>query len=71
MKTLDIICKSISKDINKDYDTIKKIAMYQFQIVKDTMKDTKCTKDILLNNLMRFKLKTRYKNNKTLQYTTK
>ena len=32
------------------------------------MKDPTNTNDILLNQLFKFKLKTRYKNNKTLKY---
>lgn len=32
------------------------------------MKDPANTNDILLNQLFKFKLKTRYKNNKTLKY---
>ena len=32
------------------------------------MKDVDFTDDILINNLFKFKLKTRYKNNKSLKY---
>jgi hypothetical protein len=35
------------------------------------MKDDLDTKDILFNKLFKFKLKRRYKENKTKEYTTK
>lgn len=35
------------------------------------MKDPEDTHDILINKLIKFKLKTRYKNNKRLKYVTK
>ena len=35
------------------------------------MKDSEDIRDILINKLFKFKLKTRYKNNKQLKYTAK
>ena len=42
--------------------------MFQFRQIVDKMKDLDNTEDILLNKLFKFKLKTRYKNNKSLKY---
>lgn len=59
--TTDAICKALSKELNEDYETIKKVVDYQFYIIKQIMQDSDNEKDILLNNLMRFKLKTKFK----------
>lgn len=42
--------------------------MFQFKDIVDKMKDLDFNYDILLNELFKFKLKHRYKNNKTLKY---
>lgn len=39
--------------------------MHQFQFVVDVMKDQDDTRDVLINKLFRFKLKNRFKDNKT------
>ena len=42
--------------------------MFQFKDIVDKMKDLDFNYDILLNELFKFKLKRRHKNNKTLKY---
>lgn len=65
---IDKACKQLAKDLNEDIDTVHDIVMFQFRQIVDKMKDLDNTEDILLNKLFKFKLKTRYKNNKSLKY---
>ena len=71
MVTIYDICKQIAKDTNRDYDEICRIARYEFAITKNIMKSDNNYKDILFNNFIRFKLKSRFQNNKTQKYTSK
>ena len=65
---IDKACKQLAKDLDEDIDTVHDIVMFQFRQIVDKMKDLDNTEDILLNKLFKFKLKTRYKNNKSLKY---
>ena len=65
---IDKACKQLAKDLNEDVDTVHDIVMFQFRQIVEKMKDLDNTEDILLNKLFKFKLKTRYKNNKSLKY---
>ena len=65
---IDKACKQLAKDLNEDIDIVHDIVMFQFRQIVDKMKDLDNTEDILLNKLFKFKLKTRYKNNKSLKY---
>lgn len=65
---IDKACKQLAKDLNEDVDTVHNIVMFQFRQIVEKMKDLDNTEDILLNKLVKFKLKTRYKNNKSLKY---
>lgn len=55
------ICKEVSKNINEDFGLVYKIAMFQFQFIKDIIQDENDKKDILINKLFRFKLKNKFK----------
>ena len=65
---IDKACKQLAKDLNEDVDTVHNIVIFQFRQIVEKMKDPDNTEDILLNKLFKFKLKTRYKNNKSLKY---
>ena len=65
---IDKACKQLAKDLNEVVDTVHNIVMFQFRQIVEKMKDLDNTEDILLNKLFKFKLKTRYKNNKSLKY---
>lgn len=67
---IDKVCKQLAKELNEDPEIVHQIVMFQFQQIVEKMKDLNNTKDILLNQLFKFKLKTRYKNNKSLKYCT-
>ena len=69
MMDFDKICRLVSKDLNEDLDVVNKIVMFQFKQIVESMKNIDDTRDILINRLFKFKLKTRYKNNKSLKYT--
>lgn len=66
--TLNDICKKVSKDLNEDLDLVTKIGKFQFKFITDVMKDDTDIHDILINKLIKFKLKKRYKENKQLKY---
>ena len=66
--TIDRICKQVAKELNEDVNTVHQIIKFQFEQIVQKMKDIDFTDDILINNLFKFKLKTRYKNNKSLKY---
>lgn len=65
----DKICKNISQQFGEDYDTVHKIAMWQFYFTTEVMKHTTDVHDILFNKLFKFKLKTRFKLNKQNKYS--
>lgn len=68
--TLNDICKKVSKDLNEDLDLVTEIGKFQFKFITDVMKDDTDIHDILINKLIKFKLKKRYKENKQLKYKT-
>lgn len=66
--TLNDICKKVSKNLNEDLDLVTEIGKFQFKFITDVMKDNTDIHDILINKLIKFKLKKRYKENKQLKY---
>lgn len=71
MTDFNKLVKQVSQELNEDKDLVEQICKYQFKFIKNVMQDPEDTHDILINKLIKFKLKTRYKNNKRLKYTTK
>lgn len=69
--TFEEIIKLISSNTKIDYNTVNEVVKFHFKQVKNIMKDEDDIRDILFNNLFKFKLKTRYKNNKRLNYISK
>lgn len=68
---LNNVCRKISKDLNLDFDIVRDVVMYQFRYTVNIMKDPEDTRDILFNKLFKFKLKSRFKENKSLKYNSK
>lgn len=68
---IDKVCKDISKELNIDFNIVRKIVMYEFKFIVDTMKNNNDTRDILINKLFKFKLKSRFKEDKNTKYTSK
>lgn len=62
------IAKTVSDRTEIDRQLVEDICKFSFLFVTDVMKDEQDTHDILFNKLFKFKLKTRYKQNKTNPY---
>ena len=71
MIELDKIIRDVSKRLNLDKELVATVCKHSFQSVVETMKDEEDTRDILFNRLFKFKLKRRYKEDKTKQYSSK
>ena len=69
MTDIDVICRQISKTLNEDLSFVKNVVTSQFLFITNVMKDDDDTKDILINKLVRFKLKDRFKKNKERNYS--
>lgn len=68
---LDKVCKQISKELNEDYEVVKHIVQYEFLYTKNVIQNPTDTRDILFNKLFKFKLKSRFKEDKTKNYSPK
>lgn len=68
MITLDDVIKQVSKNLNVDREIVNAVCKHVFQQTVDIMKSDN-TSDILFNEAFKFKLKRRFKEDKTRQYT--
>lgn len=68
MTDIDKICKSISKELNIDYEIVHDVCMEVFKFTQNVMMDETDTHNILLNKLFTFKLKNRFKNDKRILF---
>lgn len=68
MKTLDDVTKEVSKRLKVDRDIVDTVCKHVFGVAVDTMKSDN-TQDILFNTLFKFKLKTRFKEDKQRKYS--
>lgn len=66
---LDKTCRQLAKELNEDYDIIHNIVMFEWRFTKKVMQDPEDTRDILFNKLFKFKLKPRFKVNKSKYYS--
>lgn len=66
---LDKTCRSIAKELGYDYELVRQIVMYEFEFTTKIMKDPEDYREILFNKLFKFKLKPRFKDNKTKNYS--
>lgn len=71
MIELDQVIKEVSKRTNIDREIVEVVCKHPFLQTVELMKDENDTRDILFNQLFKFKLKRRYKENKSKEYTTK
>lgn len=69
MITLDDVVKEVSKNLNLDRDLVATICKHPFLQTVELMKSPDVTSDILFNELFKFKLKKRYKEDKQRQYS--
>jgi hypothetical protein len=68
---IERVIKDVSKNLNVDKEIVGTVCKHAFQSVVDTMKSDDDTRDILFNQAFKFKLKRRYKEDKTKQYSSK
>ena len=67
MIDIENVIDEVYKNLNLDRETVSIVCKHVFIDTVDIMKSDD-TKDILFNKLFKFKLKTRFKNNKKQQY---
>lgn len=68
MITIDDVIKQVSKNLNVDKDIVNIVCKHVFQQTVDIMKSDD-TSDILFNEMFKFKLKRRFKEDKNRQYS--
>ena len=71
MIEIDNIIKQVSKNLNIDKEIVDLVCKHPFKYTVEVMKDTEDYRDILFNQLFKFKLKRRHKEDKTKQYSSK
>lgn len=71
MIDIEVVIKEVSKRLNLDRDLVATVCKHPFMQTVELMKSPDVTSDILFNELFKFKLKKRYKENKTKQYSSK
>lgn len=69
MLTIDTVIKEVSKRTGIDQEIVSIVCKHPFLSIVDIMKDDTEYRDILLNGFIKFKLKRRYKEDKTKPYT--
>jgi hypothetical protein len=67
---IEQVIKEVSKRTGIDKETVEVVCKHPFIQTVELMKDDKASQDILFNQLFKFKLKRRYKENKSKGYTT-
>ncbi len=67
MIDINNVIKEVSNKLNIDEQIVDVVCKHPFKQTVDLMKGDD-TKDILFNTLFKFKLKTRFKNNKKQKY---
>ena len=68
---IDKVCRKIANKNQMDLEEVKQIVLYQFYFTKQVMQDPDDIHDILFNKLFRFKLKSRFKENKQNKLSSK
>ena len=68
MIALEDVIKQVSKNLNVDKEIVSQVCKHVFDETVRIMKSDD-TSDILFNKLFKFKLKRRFKENKTRPYT--
>lgn len=71
MTDIEQVIREVAARTGVEKETVETICKHVFQYTVSTMKDEFDTKDILFNQLFKFKLKRRYKQNKANEYSSK
>lgn len=69
MIDIDRVIKEVSAETGMSVELVDTICKHVFKYTVEVMKDETDYHDILFNTLFKFKLKPRFKNNKTKQYS--
>lgn len=71
MIDLDQVIKQVAKRLDVDKDIVNTVCKHAFKETVEIMKSEDDCRDILFNQLFKFKLKRRYKENKNQKYSSK
>lgn len=71
MIDIEQVIKEVAKRTNIDRDVVETVCKHVFKSTVDIMKNETDVKDILFNQLFKFKLKRRFKENKQIPYSSK
>ena len=71
MIEIDDVIRAVSKNTGVDKDIVATICKHPFNCTVEIMKDDTDVRDILFNQLFKFKLKRRFKENKSQKYSSK
>lgn len=71
MINIDQVIKEVSKRTKVDKEIVDTICKHVFRFTIDVMKDPDDYHEILFSKLFKFKLKTRFKDDKTKPYSPK
>ena len=71
MIDIDDVIKEVSKNTGVDKELVATICKHPFDYTVKVMKNTDDIRDILFNQLFKFKLKRRFKENKNQKYCSK
>lgn len=71
MKDLTYVIKEVSKRTGADIELVDQICKHVFRFTVDIMKDENDYHEVLFAKLFKFKLKSRFKEDKTKQYSPK
>lgn len=71
MIEIDQVIKEVSKQTGIEQEIVSAVCKHIFAETVNIMKDDDNTLDILFNNLFKFKLKRRYKEQKQQKYSSK
>lgn len=69
MIDIDQIIKEVSKRTKIDVNIVDVVCKHPFRYTVEVMKDANDYHEVLFNGLLKFKLKNRFKDNKTKQYS--
>ena len=71
MKDLAYVIKEVSKRTGADIELVDQICKHVFRFTTDVMKDENDYHEVLFSKLFKFKLKGRFKEDKTKNYSPK
>ena len=71
MIDLNEVIKEVSGRLNLDRDLVAAVCKHPFIVTVETMKSDDDCRDIMFNKLFKFKLKRRFKEDKTQKYSSK